>query len=581
MPQAWSFTKNPAKPAWIGFWNDRRDDFLSECLTARLALLADLATPEAVQDRVLADIVEISFASAHWREQGFDALKSVDSEQLKASFRRTLPIMRYEDFVPLLDREAHTKGGVLTCSPVLRWLRTSGTTGRPKLVPYTLHWLIAYRMPAIRAMWGTYLHLHPELLDEPYATLDTQTVREAARDFVHGVEYQAVSNRNPPLNDGDWNPPWYHAPWFDEDVPTEHEERMYHRVRHLLGKDLRYISAINPSTLISFHGLIYQNRDQLVSDLFHGTLRGKPWGAPNPQEAVRLEGILADPDFSLTQIWPSLTLYSCWLSGSAGLYQSKLDGIMPGVDKLPFMSCGTEGVTAIPVDATLTSQPLSVNQAFYEFVPADIPLGELLDAGESVETKLLDELEVGQDYHLIMSQGNGLYRLWTGDIYHVERMVNGVPWVYFVRRDGVFHSFTGEKLTEADVTQALRQGFAGMGVDLGLYLCGPQWAEPPHYVVTAESAAPSPSASERLSALVDRALAEVNIEYASKRDSARLGPIRVQLVQNAAIAEYVESMRTDDGAAQYKYKPFQRNTTFMQQISAVKTLSTTKGTEYA
>jgi hypothetical protein len=58
------------------------------------------------------------------------------------------------------------------------------------------------------------------------------------------------------LNDGDWNPPWYEAPWFVPDVPHSHEARMYHRIRQLLGKQLRYIAAINPSTLISLHGLI-------------------------------------------------------------------------------------------------------------------------------------------------------------------------------------------------------------------------------------------------------------------------------------------------------------------------------------
>ncbi|MBV9025178.1 MAG: GH3 auxin-responsive promoter family protein [Streptomycetaceae bacterium] len=568
MPGARSLSAEPAESAWLALWYDRRAGFLSECLTARSALLADLASPRAAQDRVLADIVGISASSVHWREQGYDALVASGPADLAQAYREFLPIMRYDDFVPLLEREARTKGGVLTCSPVLRWLRTSGTTGTPKLVPYTQHWLLAYRMPAIRAMWGTYLRFHPEILAHPYTTLDTQTVREDAGDFVHGVEHQAISNRNPRLHDGDWNPPWYEAPWFLPDVPRGHEERMYHRIRQLLGRELRYIAAINPSTLISLRCLIREYRAELVEDLRQGTLRGQPWGAPDPQEAARLDRLLADPDFRLTQVWPSLTLYSCWLAGSAGLYQDKLDAILPGVDRLPFMSCGTEGVTAIPVDENLVSQPLSVNQAFYEFVPAEIPLGELLDAGERVETLLFDELVPGRDYHLIMSQANGLYRLWTGDIYHVDHAVDGVPWIYFVRRDGVFHSFTGEKLTEADVTRALRQGFAELGLELGLYLCGPQWEEPPHYLVMAESSQASATLDGRLSEAVDRALAQVNIEYASKRDSARLGPIRVRLVPNQAVSDYVESRRTQGNGTQYKYKPFQQDTAFVHQIPA-------------
>lgn len=39
--------------------------------------------------------------------------------------------MRYNDFTEQIDRETRTKGGILSCSPVLRWLKTSGTTGTP------------------------------------------------------------------------------------------------------------------------------------------------------------------------------------------------------------------------------------------------------------------------------------------------------------------------------------------------------------------------------------------------------------------------------------------------------------------
>ncbi|MEY9846238.1 hypothetical protein ABH940_003323 [Streptacidiphilus sp. BW17] len=584
-----------SEPAWLTDWQERSPGFQAECLAAHDALVRDLADPYAAQDRVLADIVGVSAGSAHWRERGYDAVAAAEPADRATAYRATLPVMRYDDFVPLIERETRTKGGILTCSPVLRWLRTSGTTGDPKLVPYTRHWLLSYRMPAIRAMWGTYLRLHPEILAHPYATLDTQTVREDASEFVQGVAHQAISNRHPRLNEGDWNPPWYEAPWFGPETPNSHDGRMYHRIRAMLGRDLHFIAAINPSTLISLRDLIGENRAELVRDVREGTLLGEPWGSPDPAGAERLDRVLADPDFRLTDVWPGLTGYSCWLSGSAGLYQQKLDAVLPGLARLPFMSCGTEGVTAIPVDADPVSQPLSVNQAFYEFVPADVPVGELLDAGEHFETLLFDEVEAGRDYHLVMSQANGLYRLWTGDIYRVERTVGAVPCIRFVRRDGVFHSFTGEKLTEGHVTEALRDGFAELGLELGLYLCGPEWEEPPRYLVVVESSqaasAPDPEAGEpggepggepavepvgepsgeadveaRLSDAVDRALARINIEYASKRDSARLGPLAVHLASRQSVSRYVESRRTQGNGTQYKYKPFQQDTAFVQQI---------------
>ncbi|MBT2527839.1 GH3 auxin-responsive promoter family protein [Streptomyces sp. ISL-99] len=218
-------------PHWQKHWHDRRAPFADECRQARDALLADLKQPGLAQQRVLADVIDMSAGSVHWRERGYDAVAADHSR-----FRSLLPVMRYEDFVPDIERETRTKGGVLTCSPVLRWLKTSGTTGVPKRVPYTLHWLLTYRIPAMKAMWGTYLEHHPELLAHPYATLDTQTVREDVFDFVHGIGHQAVSNRHPQINSLDWNPPWYESPWFGPEVPNTHEGRMYHRMRHLVDR---------------------------------------------------------------------------------------------------------------------------------------------------------------------------------------------------------------------------------------------------------------------------------------------------------------------------------------------------------
>ncbi|MEU6231122.1 GH3 auxin-responsive promoter family protein [Streptomyces sp. NPDC047042] len=546
---------------WQEHWNTRRVPFQEECRRARAALLADLGDPAATQRRVLADVVELCRDSLHWKENGYDTVGTDDK-----SFRDTLPVRRYDHFTAEIDRETRTKGGVLSCSPVLRWLKTSGTTGAPKRVPYTLHWLLNYRVPAMQAMWGTYLDLHPALLDHPYATLDTQTVHENVDDFLYGVQYQAISNRHPRINSRDWNPPWSAAPWFGVEAPTSHTGRMYHRIRHFVGRRLEFITAINPSTLISLRDLIAEHGPDLVRDLAAGTLEGRPYGDPDPEAAAHLQSVLDQGEFTLKDVWPSLGAYSCWLSSSAGLYRSKLDAVLPGVRAMPFMSCGTEGVTTLPVDPSLDSQPLAVNQAFFEFVPAEVELGRLLDAGERIDTLLFDEVEAGRDYHLIMTQANGLYRLWSGDIYRVDRISDGVPWIHFVHRDGVFHSFTGEKITEAQVTQAIEQALAAYGLEGGLYLCGPRWAEPPHYVVVGEVPRPGAELDHRLSDAVDRALAAINIEYASKRTSGRLGALEFRTVAHDSIAAYTESRRQRGNTTQYKYSPFQKDTDFVADL---------------
>lgn len=553
---------NVSTEKWISYWKQRKDDFASECYTENANFITATKSIKESQLRVLEDIISISRDSLHWTERGYTHISN------ETDFRNSLPVMRYEDFVPYIEKEIVAKGGVLTCSPIMRWLKTSGTTGTPKRVPYTLHWVLNYRIPAMKAMWGTYLKYFPELLAHPYATLDTQTVREKAQDFINGIPFQSISNRNPKMNSLDWNPPWYEAPWFNDNSPVVFEDKMYLRVRHLLCQDLYFINAINPSMLLSIRETIILNKEKLINEVRLGIVEGVEHYDPNPLEADRLEAILKKDDFTFKDIWPTLGLYSCWLSASAGLYQQALNEIFPGVNKLPFMSCGTEGVLTIPVNDDAASQPLAVTQAFYEFVDEAVPLSELIGAKDKIETLLAHQVEVGKSYHVIMSQANGLYRLWTGDIYHVDKIVDGTPWIHFVHRDGVFHSFTGEKLTEQQVTAALAEGFSNQDRSIGLYLCGPQWGEPPKYVVVAEAKNANESLGIALSESVEQALQSISIEYESKRVSNRLDPIEVHVVPENSILSYIEKKRQKGNANQYKYKPFQKDTEFVQEIKS-------------
>lgn len=546
---------------WITNWSARKGPFKTECEYERARLLDDIRDPRRAQQQVLEDLVHISADSLHWKKEKFSG-----GPNPSMWFRRTLPIRRYDDFEPLLDAETHTKGGVLSCSPVIRWLKTSGTMGVSKKIPYTLHWLVQYRIPAMKAMWATYIDYHPALLSNPYAVLDTQTVRESSNDFVHGVPHQAISNRHPRVTGSDWNPPWYEAPWFGPSVPSGNEDRMYYRLRHLIGKDLRFISSINPSTLISLRDHLLMFAEALIKDVSDGTLKGVRIDDGNQFAARNLERVLQGPDVSLRDVWPTLELFSCWLSASAKLYSRNLSSIFPNVARIPFMSCGTEGVVTIPVDNDPDSQPLAVNQAYYEFVPASEDLDAALDAGKVLDTMLFDELKIGEDYHLVMSQGNGLYRLVTGDIFRVAGKVGDVPRLHFVRRAGVFHSFTGEKLTEAQVTEAITVALAQAGLGMGLYMCGPCWETVPFYIALAETQNGHGIEDQAFAHSVDETLQRINIEYASKRESKRLDGIRVITVPPNSISRYVDRKRANGNSTQFKYKPFHQDTKFVQEI---------------
>lgn len=417
--------------SWIGHWQRGVPTFKAECAQAQANYLERLDKPLKTQEHVLEDIIHVCQKSLFWKENGFQV-----SHCNGRITRTNIPVMTYEGFRDILVREGQQKGGILSCSPVVRWLKTSGTTGQSKRIPYTLHWIRQYRVPAIKAMWGFFAHDYPALHANPWATLDTQTVRDPSNEYVEGLPYQAISNRHPQIGSGDWNPPWYEAPWFTPTPDASHEQKMYARLLWTLGEDVRLLTAINPSTLLSLHHCLLENRERLLRDLHDGAHAGSLMRTADPAAAHRLESVLARDGVSLPDVWPGLERFSCWTAASAKLYKPQLERIMGQAKVLPFMSCGTEGVVTLPVDDDQDSQPLAVDQAFFEFIPVSVDMDALIRDQVQPQTVSLDQLKEGDEYHLVMWQGNGMVRMYTGDIYRVHGYYRGVPRISFSRRNG-------------------------------------------------------------------------------------------------------------------------------------------------
>jgi hypothetical protein len=98
----------------------------------------------------------------------------------------------------------------------------------------------------------------------------------------------------------------------------------------------------------------------------------------------------------------------------------------------------------------------------------------------------------------------------------------------FQHKGGNISSFTGEKVTESQVTAAASATIAATAASLRFFTVIPQFRPEPHYEVWAEfDGTPSTDAVamiDRISKEFDLQLAEKNIEYKTKRDSQRLTP---------------------------------------------------------
>ena len=171
---------------------------------------------------------------------------------------------------------------------------------------------------------------------------------------------------------------------------------------------------------------------------------------------------------------------------------------------------------------------------YFEFIPED----EI----DSKQPTVLGAHEVkeGQTYYIIPTTAFGLYRYHISDVVRVTGFFNGTPLIEFLSKGAHFANLTGEKLSEYHVTRAIADVLKNLDLSLDTYSMAPCWDDlTPFYgrfVERGEFA--ELDQAKKLAEALDHRLGDLNIEYAAKRQSRRLGSIRLQFLPGGAWAKW-------------------------------------------
>ena len=118
-----------------------------------------------------------------------------------------------------------------------------------------------------------------------------------------------------------------------------------------------------------------------------------------------------------------------------------------------------------------------------------------------------------------------------------------------------FASLTGEKLSEYQVTRAVATVTHRLGLPLPVYAVAPVWDDTtPFYGFFVEVDAWHRQEADKALTEVDAALSAANTEYASKRASGRLGPVKAMHLPPGTWAEWDETRRRTRGGSAEQYK---------------------------
>jgi hypothetical protein len=170
----------------------------------------------------------------------------------------------------------------------------------------------------------------------------------------------------------------------------------------------------------------------------------------------------------------------------------------------------------------------------------------------------------------------GLYRYNIFDVVRCTGFYNQTPLVEFLSKGAHIASLTGEKLSEYQVVAAMTEVLRKLNVNLTAYSLAPCWDEnQPFYTLFVERGdlASRELGMQLLTSMEDR-LRHMNIEYEAKRDSRRLGPLRLALVPDNTWQEWDRARlaRTGGTLEQYKHPCLINDPKFRETMTVLEEL---------
>jgi hypothetical protein len=512
--------------------------------------------PQKVQDELLRRILVQQSSTAFGKDHLFSTIHTLND------FRKIIPVRGYDYIEPYMQRVLKGEtNALLTDKKIHMFALTSGTTASRKYIPVTDQYLSDYKRGW--NIWGLRAYRdHHEVRLRPIVQMSGDW-----QEFLTetGVPCGAVTGLTAQMQLRIIR--WIYCVPAIVGKVKDPAAKYYLALRLSVPRNPGMIIAANPSTLVSLARAGDLEKEKLIRDIHDGTLTDRfdippevrarvqrrigkryPDRAKALEDIVRRTGTLYPKDY-----WPSDYLIGNWMGGSVGAYLCHFPKYFGNTPIRDVGLIASEGRMTIPMADGTPSGVLDITSHVFEFIPED--------EGNSQKPTVLSahELQEGRTYYILMTTAYGLYRYNIFDVVRCTGFFNKTPLVEFLSKGAHFANMTGEKISEHQVTAAMADVLRDMNVNLTAYSVAPCWDdEVPFYGLFIERIdLASRQQGILLTQALERRLARINIEYASKRESQRLGQMRLFLLPPQSWREWDRARlaRTGGTLEQYKH-PF-------------------------
>lgn len=493
-----------------------------------------LRDPMRAQRALLRRILRANRDTTYGRLYGFGAIGSYEQ------FRAAVPVADYEALRPFVEAGMWAHEAALTLDPAVRYLRTSGSTGKAKDIPLT-----AAHQRRLRRIHRVSVANQHRLFPVAFAgsilvITSPATEGRLGNGTPYGSASGAIAGSTPRLVREKFVVP-------PEVLSIEDSEVKYLLILRLAlaRRDITYLGSANASTVLALMRLYRAHERQLLGDLERGgfflasrvppailtALAARLAG--DPRRAAEIRTLSADgAKPRLADLWPQLRLLVTWTCASAGIAARALRSELAPrthVHELGYVSSEFRGTFTLGRRAG--SGLPTVDAHFFEFVER-----ARWDAGRPIFLTL-GQLRTGVDYYVIVTTPSGLYRYFINDLVQVSAFVRRMPLLRFVQKGKGVTNITGEKLYEAQVLEAASRTMQACGRSARFVMMLADEAQQAYRLYVEADPGPRPPAAA-LAQAVDAQLQLLNIEYRAKRESKRLAPLEAHWLKSGSDEAY-------------------------------------------
>ncbi len=494
-----------------------------------------------VNQELLLELLGKNANTEYGRRFDFASIKSI------ADYQAKVPYTTYDDYAQYIDRMVKDSAtDLISADPVVHYALTSGSVDNPKKIPvsqqtvdhyreYATQFSFAVIARALQGKWKKGRGLN--LIEVKFETLP------------NGLFAGSISGRGA-YSIKKLLPLMFTSP--DEVVfPKDSMDAKYIHLRFaLIERDLSFIVSAFMTGISDLMKYLENNWELLVEDIAQGTINPEirmpdevrasllKKIKPDPQRAAELQREFAKGFETpiIPRIWPDFAFVFSIGSGGFTVYTEKMRSYLGDIPIFFSVYAASEAIMAIASEMESQEFVLIPDSAFFEFIP--------VEAEGDACALTMDQLEVGKDYEIVLTNRSGFYRYRIKDVVRVVGWHHQSPKIQFVYRLNQMVSIAGEKTTEECVLWAVREFAKAAGCELVDYsIYADTDISPGRYVVFVETEEKVPlHRHDECRQIIEEKLNIANPSIAGKIKEKILSPTQIKFLQAETYALYRDMM---------------------------------------